>query len=496
MGRALIPFVAVRPGIPLWMRKAIMNTSTQNRDNSLYSGERQVTQRIRADHLARYRYASEQLFDTSVLDLGCGVGYGTRLLAEKNDVLGIDISAETIAYARSHYAHPRARYLSADLNHTPPLNAHAAVAFEVIEHLEDPRPLLTRLANETDRLIVSVPDEDGYPWRQPNGRTVAFHYRHYTRVEFVGLLSSCGWHVMSLHTQAGPHSELKTIGPETPAGRTLVADCITGRLFEAQGTSHLHLFPAELAPAPDLVPDDVPEHVAILGLGPSLEEYVNIAKRLGGKHVYCDEVWGINAVAGVIMCDRVFHMDDVRIQEIRAQALPESNIARMLEWLRVHPGPVVTSRAHPDYPGLVEFPLEAVLNHLGHDYFNSTAAYAVAYAIHIGVKKISLFGCDYTYPNAHDAERGRACVEFWLGVARARGIQIAVAKQSSLLDALHTRAERLYGYDAVEVDVRVRADGRVNVVMTERADLPTAQEIEDRYDHSAHPNTLVEGSTG
>lgn len=476
-----------------------MNTSTKSRDNSLYSSERQVTadpSKVRADHVARYRYASEQLAGVTVLDLGCGIGYGSKMLAGTNDVYGIDISDEAIDYAKSHYSHPRVTYLATSLDKLSSIEADAAVAFEVLEHLEDPRPLLSRLSKELGRLIVSVPDEDGYPWRQPDGSTIAFHYRHYTRSEFVSLLDSCGWHVVNLYVQAGPHSELETVGPWTPAGRTLVADCLPSRLVEAQGTSHLHLSPAELLSAPDLIPIDIPEHVTILGLGPSLEEYVNIAKRLGGKHVYCDEVWGINAVAGVIMCDRVFHMDDVRIQEIRAQALPESNIARMLEWLRVHPGPVVTSRAHPDYPGLVEFPLEAVLNHLGHDYFNSTAAYAVAYAIHIGVKKISLFGCDYTYPNAHDAERGRACVEFWLGVARARGIQIAVAKQSSLLDALHTRAERLYGYDAVEVDVRVRADGRVNVVMTERADLPTAQEIEDRYDHSAHPNTLVEGSTG
>jgi hypothetical protein len=57
-----------------------------------------------------------------------------------------------------------------------------------------------------------------------------------------------------------------------------------------------------------------------------------------------------------------------------------------------------------------------VLNHPD-AYFNSTAAYAVAYAIHMGVKKISVFGMDFTYPNAHDAEKGRACVEFWLGIA-------------------------------------------------------------------------------
>ena len=141
---------------------------------------------------------------------------------------------------------------------------------------------------------------------------------------------------------------------------------------------------------------DAPEHVVILGLGPSLESYVDIAKRLGGRHVFCDEVWGINAVGGVIQCDRIFHMDDVKIQEIRSEAKPESNIARMLEWMRKHPGPIYTSRADERYPGLVAYPLEDVINSCGWAYFNSTAAYAVAYAVHIGVKKISLFGADFS----------------------------------------------------------------------------------------------------
>ena len=233
-----------------------------------------------------------------------------------------------------------------------------------------------------------------------------------------------------------------------------------------------------------------PKHVTILGLGPSLEEYLNIAKRLGGKLAYCDEVWGINAVGGVIQCDRVFHMDDVRIQQVRAEAAPDSNIARMLDWLKTHPGPIYTSRAHHDYPGLVEFPLEQVINDLNYDYFNNTAAYALAYAIHLRVEKVSVFGCDYTYPNAHDAERGRACLEFWLGQAAARGIQIAIPKVSSLMDALYPQQQRLYGYDTVDVSM-ARDGDRIIVSKKKHKRLPTAEEIEARYDHGKHPNALV-----
>ena len=233
--------------------------------------------------------------------------------------------------------------------------------------------------------------------------------------------------------------------------------------------------------------DAAPEskHVAILGLGPSLEQYQDMTKRLGGRSKFCDEVWAINALGDVFACDLVFHMDDVRIQEIRAKALPDSNIAALLVWLKTSKVPVVTSRAHSNYPALVEFPLEDVLNNLGHDYFNSTAAYAVAFAIHTGATEISCFGMDYSYSNTHQAEKGRACVEFWLGQAHARGVKINLPKTTSLMDSCHDKADRLYGYDTQDVIFDIQADGAVKLSFKERASLPTAAEIEASYDHSA-----------
>lgn len=248
--------------------------------------------------------------------------------------------------------------------------------------------------------------------------------------------------------------------------------------------------PAAVRPsAPPAAP--APEHIVILGLGPSLEAYVDIAKRLGGRRRLATEIWGINAVGDVIACDRVFHMDDVRIQEIRAAARPESNIAAMLEWLRRHPGPVYTSRPHENYPGLVAYPLAEVMSSCGMAYFNSTAAYAVAFAVHLGPRRISLFGCDFTYPNAHDAERGRACVEFHLGIAKARGIEIGFPERTSLLDAIYDQAGRLYGYDTLDVEFVERDGGGLDARFTPHDRLPTADEIEARYDHSRHPNPMV-----
>lgn len=235
-----------------------------------------------------------------------------------------------------------------------------------------------------------------------------------------------------------------------------------------------------------------PEHVVILGLGPSLEAYVDIVKRLGNRNRLADEVWGINAVGDVIRCDRVFHMDDVGIQQVRADARPESNIAAMLEWLKTHPGPIYTPRLYDGYPGLVEYPLEDVINSVGLPYFNGTCAYAVALAIHLGAKKISLFGTDYTYANSHLAEKGRACVEFLLGIAFARGIEVCVSEKSSLMDTCEGGLS-LYGYGRFgSLDVEVQhIDGRAKTVFTERASLPTADEIEAAYSHEKHPSPLV-----
>lgn len=235
-----------------------------------------------------------------------------------------------------------------------------------------------------------------------------------------------------------------------------------------------------------------PKHVCIVGLGPSSSQYIAIAKGLGNRRKFCDETWAINAFGDVIQCDRIFHMDDVRVQEIRAKAKPDSNIAAMLEWMRKHPGPIITCRTHPKYPGLVEFPLEDVVNECPNGYFNSTAAYAVAYAIWLGVEKLSLFGCDFTYADAHDAEKGRACVEFWLGVASQRGIKISVPKTTSLLDACNSQDERFYGFSDTR-KMRITREGeRIKVGFGKlKGKLPTAAEIEARYDHTAHPNPLV-----
>lgn len=445
---------------------------------TMKTGERQVAPTvdgIRRDHVARYEFAARFVpAGSRLIDFACGVGYGANILARAGHaVRAYDIDEGALAYGAEHYAAPGLTFHRGHGDKPGELgDADAAVCFETIEHLQDPRPLLKALRESSPLLLASVPNEDEFPWSPAPGIVTAFHFRHYTRVQFEQLLRECGWCVTEWHGQAGPDSEVEP----GMRGRTLVAV-------------------ARRDLVPKLADEPGGRHVAILGLGQSLDQYLEITKRLGGRSNYCDETWAINALGDVFACDLVFHMDDVRIQEIRAAAAPASNIAALLVWLKKSPVPVMTSRAHPDYPALVEFPLQDALNELGHDYFNSTAAYAVAFAIYTGATKISLFGMDFTYPNSHDAEKGRGCVEFWLGQAAARGIKLVLPKTTTLMDSCYPRRDRLYGYDTVDVRFDVQADGLVKLEITEREKIPTAEEIEARYDHSQHTNAIVAGAT-
>ncbi len=80
----------------------------------LRSGERQVGAtlgEIREDHVYRYRWARNIIEDLatepfSVIDAGCGVGYGASILSESDMVARVqafDCSDEAIRFADRHF---------------------------------------------------------------------------------------------------------------------------------------------------------------------------------------------------------------------------------------------------------------------------------------------------------------------------------------------------------------------------------------------------------
>ena len=189
-----------------------------------------------------------------------------------------------------------------------------------------------------------------------------------------------------------------------------------------------------------------PSTVAIVAMGASSSDYINQAAQHGGRHAIADETWTINAMGGVIHHDRAFAMDD--LGELRRDARKGKKVAKgMLDWMPNHPGPLYVIRPYDFIPNAVQYPVEDVLNDVGFPYFNNTVAYAVGYAIYIGVDMLKLYGCDFTYANHHVGESGRGNVEWLLGMAGERGMKIEVSQSTTLLDANVPMEDRLYGFD-------------------------------------------------
>ena len=137
-----------------------------------FTGERVIPGQVSADlwseHLARYAFARRYVGGTRVLDAGCGTGYGTAELAQDaRQVIGVDLSVEALDYARSNYPLANVRFAAGSCLQLPFArgSVDAVVAFEVIEHLDDPATFIAecaRVLTDGGLLIVSTPNKKYY----------------------------------------------------------------------------------------------------------------------------------------------------------------------------------------------------------------------------------------------------------------------------------------------------------------------------------------------
>ena len=116
-------------------------------------------------HRERYAFAARRLAGGRVLDLACGVGYGTRILADEApapvEALGVDVSESAVDYARRTYGDDRVRFAVDDAMAFQDRDGFdAIVSFETVEHLPDPQGFVDRLVPQLrpgGLLFASVP---------------------------------------------------------------------------------------------------------------------------------------------------------------------------------------------------------------------------------------------------------------------------------------------------------------------------------------------------
>ncbi len=116
-------------------------------------------------HLNRYCFAAEHV-SGRVLDMACGVGYGSFELEEKAtqevaEIIGVDISSESIDYARKRYATETIQYICANaFEFQDKQGFDTIVSLETIEHLPDPQKFITHIVSllkPNGKIIASVP---------------------------------------------------------------------------------------------------------------------------------------------------------------------------------------------------------------------------------------------------------------------------------------------------------------------------------------------------
>jgi SAM-dependent methyltransferase len=147
---------------------------------------------IELEHVHRYLQATRIVTDKSVLDIACGEGYGSSLLAAVGaTVTGVDISEEVITHARATYAHEGLSFLVGDCAAIPiaDRSMDVVVSFETIEHHDQHDAMMReikRVLRPDGCLLMSTPDRLHYSIEP--GFTNPFHIKELLEDEFRSLI--------------------------------------------------------------------------------------------------------------------------------------------------------------------------------------------------------------------------------------------------------------------------------------------------------------------
>lgn len=187
-----------------------------------------------------------------------------------------------------------------------------------------------------------------------------------------------------------------------------------------------------------------PERVAVVALGASCQAYMHhqLNKSLPPGSAP-DEVWTVNRGIRLFAADLAFVLDELPDEIADDPAYGEA--------LKSFQKPIISTVCSSEVSTCVRYPAPQILDCLREwytvedPYWHNSMPMVMAYALFIGVKEITLWGCDYTLSDGTVIESDRANLEYWVGVARARGMRVGVPTQSTLLNQRKTGG-KLYVY--------------------------------------------------
>jgi len=166
-------------------------------------------------HMQRYEFAAKHVKGNRLLDIACGVGYGTRLMADNvntiNEALGVDLSHDAVDYALRHYRNERVRFLEQDaMTFSDEEGFDSIVSVETMEHVAEPAMLAKRLIGllrPGGVFIASVPTT-------PSTDVNPFHSHDFTEGSFRDMVAMHGMSEIACLRQVQPYPLIKTVKRE------------------------------------------------------------------------------------------------------------------------------------------------------------------------------------------------------------------------------------------------------------------------------------------
>ena len=146
------------------------------------------------EHLHRYSIAKDFVSGKVVLDIACGEGYGSNLLAQNAKfVYGVDIAADAVSHAKQKYQKDNLSFLEGSAAKIP-LDSNSIdilISFETIEHHDKHIEMMEeckRVLKPNGVLIISSPDKKFFS-DIPQYKN-EFHVKELYKQEFYDLVKS------------------------------------------------------------------------------------------------------------------------------------------------------------------------------------------------------------------------------------------------------------------------------------------------------------------